>query len=64
MRTTIDLDADLFEKARRLTGVRNRTALINEALRILVARESARRLARLGGSDPKAKAAPRRMRKA
>jgi Arc/MetJ family transcription regulator len=60
MRTTINLDEELLEQAHRLTGVEERTALIHEGLRALIARESARRLARLGGSDRKAKASPRR----
>jgi Arc/MetJ family transcription regulator len=60
MRTTINLDDDLLEKAQFYTGIRERTALIHEALRVLIAREAGRRLAKLGGSDPNAKAAPRR----
>jgi Arc/MetJ family transcription regulator len=60
MRTTIDLDEQLIEEAKRLTGIRERTALIHEGLRALIARESARRLALLGGSDPRAKAPRRR----
>ena len=61
MRTTINLDEQLIEQAQRMTGTQERTALIHEGLRALIARESARRLARLGGSDPRAKA-PRRRR--
>jgi Arc/MetJ family transcription regulator len=61
MRTTINLDEQLIEQAQRMTGMQERTALIHEGLRALIARESARRLARLGGSDPAAKA-PRRRR--
>jgi Arc/MetJ family transcription regulator len=60
MRTTINLDDELLQKAQRLTGITERTALVREALRALVERESGRRLARLRGSDPKAKAPPRR----
>jgi Arc/MetJ family transcription regulator len=60
MRTTIDLDDDLLEAAKRLTGIQNRTALVHEGLRALIAREGARRLVQLGGSDPHAKAARRR----
>lgn len=52
MRTTINLDDDLIEEAKRLTGTSERTALIHEGLRALIERESARRLARLGGSEP------------
>jgi Arc/MetJ family transcription regulator len=61
MRTTINIDEDLLREAERVTGVSERTALIHNGLKALIARESARRLARLGGSDPKA-TAPRRRR--
>jgi len=61
MRTTINLDEQLVEEAQRLTGTQERTVLVHDGLRALIARESARRLARLGGSDPGAKA-PRRRR--
>jgi len=61
MRTTINLDEQLIEEAQRMTGTRERTALIHDGLRALIARESSRRLAKLGGSDPGAKA-PRRRR--
>lgn len=60
MRTTLNLDDDLLDKARRLTGIEERTALIHEGIRALIARESARRLARLGGTEPKARSIPRR----
>lgn len=60
MRTTVNLDEELLEKARKMTGMSQRTALINEGMRALIARESARRLARLGGSAPGATAGPRR----
>ena len=60
MRTTINLDDDLLEKAHFYTGIKERTALIHEALRVLIAREAGRRLAKLGGSDPNASVAPRR----
>jgi Arc/MetJ family transcription regulator len=52
MRLTINLDEELLAEAQRLTGERERTALIREGLKALIQRESARRLARLGGSDP------------
>lgn len=60
MRTTVTLDDDLLEQAEKLTGIEERPALLREALKALIARESALRLARLGGKDPKAAAAPRR----
>lgn len=60
MRTTIALDDALLEKARRFTGMKETAALVREGLRALIERESARRLALLGGSDPDASAAPRR----
>jgi Arc/MetJ family transcription regulator len=60
MRTTIDLDDALVEEAKRLTGMEERTALIHEGLRALIERESARRLARLGGTEPDLRPAPRR----
>ena len=60
MRTTINLDDDLIRTAQRLTGLKERTALVREALRALIERESARRLARLGGSAPKLETPVRR----
>jgi Arc/MetJ family transcription regulator len=60
MRTTLALDDDLLAEAQRLTGVTEKTALVREALRALIERESARRLARLGGSEPNLGAVPRR----
>lgn len=59
VRTTVTLDDDLVARAEELLGTRERTRLLREALEALVQRESARRLARLGGSDPAASAAPR-----
>ena len=52
MRTTVNLDDQLLEEAQRLTGISQRAALLRESLRALIERESARRLARLGGSEP------------
>lgn len=63
MRTTLNLDDALLDEARKLSGVQERTALIHEGLRALIARESAKRLARLGGTEPKL-AAVRRSRPA
>lgn len=60
MRTTLNLDDALLEKAGRLTGIEERTALLHEGLRALIARESARRLARLGGTEPHLELPPRR----
>lgn len=60
MRTTISIDDELLGKAQSLTGIDERTALLREALKALIERESARRLARLGGTDPDVRAAPRR----
>lgn len=60
MRTTINLDETLLDEAQRITGITERTALIREGLKALIERESARRLARLGGSEPQVKPIPRR----
>jgi len=60
MRTTLALDDDLLAKAQALTGVSEKTALIREALRALIQRESAKRLALLGGSEPQLEDVPRR----
>ncbi len=60
MRTTLNLDDDLLEEAQRLTGLSEKTALIRAALEALIERESARRLARLGGSEPDLSDIPRR----
>jgi hypothetical protein len=60
MRTTVTLDEDLLKKAELLTGTKGRTALIREGLVALIERESARRLARLGGSEPELELPPRR----
>jgi Arc/MetJ family transcription regulator len=60
MRTTIVLDDELLEKAQALTLVQKKSALIKEALKALIERESARRLASLGGSEPQLDAVPRR----
>ena len=62
MRTTVTLDDALIEKARKLTGIEERTTLLHEGLRALIARESASRLARLGGSEPQLRSVPRRRR--
>lgn len=60
MRTTLALDDDLLAEAQRLTGTTEKSALVREALRALIERESARRLARLGATEPDLTASPRR----
>lgn len=60
MRTTINIDDELLAKATKLTGPMDRTAILSEGLKALIERESAKRLARLGGTQPALKAAPRR----
>ena len=60
MRTTLALDDDLVATAQSYTGGLEKTALVREALKALIQRESARRLARLGGTEPDLKNVPRR----
>jgi Arc/MetJ family transcription regulator len=60
MRTTLALDDELMAKAQSFTGLKEKSALIREALKALIERESARRLARLGGTEPQIAAPPRR----
>ncbi len=60
MRTTISLDDHLLERARYYTGIKETAALVREALKALVEREAAERLAAMGGSDPDAWVPPRR----
>ena len=60
LRTTLNLDDALLAEAQELTHISERTMLIHEGLKALIARESARRLARLGGTEPGLKAIPRR----
>ncbi len=59
MRTTLSLDDDLLQRAAQLAGGMDRSALLREALKALIERESAKRLALLGGSQPALVAAPR-----
>lgn len=59
MRTTLNIDDQLYEEAVRLTGVKEKTALLRESLKALIQRESARRLSQLGGSEPKLNNIPR-----
>ncbi len=60
MKTTLNIDDDLLEEARRLTGVHEKTALVREGLEALIARESARRLKDLGGTETRLRDVPRR----
>jgi Arc/MetJ family transcription regulator len=60
VRTTINLDDELLEEARRVSGLEGKTGLIHAGLRALIERESARRLARLGGSELDLQPVPRR----
>ena len=58
MRTTLNIDDELLQQARDLSGVHEKTALIREGLKALIERESARRLARLGDSEPQLEPRP------
>ena len=60
MRTTVNLDDELFEKAQRLLGVTERSVVLREALHALIQRESAQRLALLGGTQKQLKDVDRR----
>jgi Uncharacterized protein conserved in bacteria (DUF2191). len=60
MRTTLALDDELIRIAQEFTGVSEKTALVREALKALIERESARRLASLGGTMPQLENVPRR----
>jgi len=60
MRTTLTIDDTLLAEAQRITGLAEKTLLVREGLKALIERESARRLALLGGSEPGINAAPRR----
>ena len=60
MRTTINIDDGLIRRAAQLTGVQEKTALVRRGLEALIARESARRLAALGGSEKALRPIPRR----
>ena len=60
MRTTLALDDELLAKAQAFTGLTEKSSLVREALKALIERESARRLALLGGSEPALEPVPRR----
>ena len=61
MRTTVTIDDELFERAQYLTGIENKSELIREGIRSLIAQESSRRLAKLGGTMPELKQITRRV---
>jgi len=60
MRTTLNIEDDLLDRAAKLTGIKEKTFLVRLGLEALIAREGARRLARLGGTEKKLGTPPRR----
>lgn len=60
MKTTLNIDDKLMAEAARLTGIKEKTTLVRKGLESLIARESSRRLAALGGSEKQLKPTPRR----
>ncbi|OGD21819.1 MAG: antitoxin [Candidatus Aminicenantes bacterium RBG_13_64_14] len=60
MRTTINIDDEILSRASELTGIKEKTALVRMGLEYLIARESAKRLARLGGTEKDLRPIPRR----
>lgn len=60
MRTTLDIDDRLWSEAQRMTGIAEKTKLVHQGLQALIERESAKRLAKLGGSEPQLESIPRR----
>jgi len=60
MRTTLAIDDELLAKAQQYTGLQEKSAIVREALKALIEREAARRLARLGGTEPQLRPVPRR----
>ena len=60
MRTTLNIDEKLIQRARQLTGIEEKTALVRAGLEALIARGAARRLAALGGTEPELRRIPRR----
>lgn len=60
MRTTLNIEDDLIDKATQLTGIKEKTTLVKLGLEALIARESARRLAKLGGTQKQLQEIPRR----
>jgi Arc/MetJ family transcription regulator len=62
MRTTLNIEDELLNKAAKLTGIREKTSLVRLGLEALIARESGKRLAKLGGTEKKLEMIPRRRR--
>lgn len=60
MRTTLNIEDNLLDKASKMTGIKEKTALVKLGLEALIARESGKRLARLGGTQKHLEAIPRR----
>jgi len=60
MRTTLNIEDSLIEKASKMTGIKEKTTLVRLGLQALIARESAKRLAKLGGSEKQLRSIPRR----
>jgi Arc/MetJ family transcription regulator len=60
MRTTLNIEDELIKKATKLTGIREKTSLVKLGLEALIARESGRRLAKLGGTEKRLETIPRR----
>ena len=60
MRTTLNIDDEILEEASRLTGIKEKTALVRLGLELLIARENSKRLARLGGTEKDLRSIPRR----
>jgi len=63
MRTTLNIDEAVFDRAARLSGLKEKTAVVHAGLEALIARESARRLAALGGTEERLRHVPRRRRR-
>ena len=60
MRTTLNIEDNLLNRAAKLTGIKEKTSIVKLGLEALIARESAKRLAKLGGSEKKLEMIPRR----
>jgi hypothetical protein len=60
MRTTLNIDESLLKKASDLSGIKEKTQLLHEGLKALIAKQSALRLSKLGGTSPELKNIPRR----